>query len=295
MTPAKKREQRQEARRSRLKLLAEIDQLNTQRCDECKDKLKANATTDDYKCACPASKRILEIGKILQGAYEIKTGRTKSTIPKAAKPKTEKIKRKRGRPKGTHPPIGDTIKGINVEVYKDLKVKGKSDAEICKLHEIPQMNMYRWKRENELLRVTPKKVQESKEGVEEMKTMNDVIKENITAIEKPNVPVVIAKSKYDELQVKYDELASTSSSDISKLQQKVWELTDKNTTLVNKSSFYESDYRKLEVDYLNAETENKRLRGMLEKTNELRQLNVLLMKNTVEIVERVDEVAERWS
>lgn len=51
----------------RLEVLAEIDRLENERCDNCRGPMGLNAKVDRYRCGCPAAVRIRKIGDKLNG------------------------------------------------------------------------------------------------------------------------------------------------------------------------------------------------------------------------------------
>lgn len=64
MTLTKERQQRHDKRKARLERLAEINELDRLRCENCRGSLKGKSTIVQIRCGCYASVKIRELANI---------------------------------------------------------------------------------------------------------------------------------------------------------------------------------------------------------------------------------------
>lgn len=227
--PEHLRADRKKQKQERLAILAKIDEYENQLCDKCKDK------PNSYKCNCPASKAIQELGKQL-GFEGEKVGRKRErpdeefvpVVWKSLKLKDyESMKAKDMTDKDIWKKIGwnsqklndwkrenglsktykkkkrgrpekepsSEIKGLTVKAYVAYKADSRSDAWISNKYDIPTSTLTRWKRANGVSAST--RPQQAVQQPKGEKMMNDVVK-------KKEVSQVGYKEKYEELKLKYD-------------------------------------------------------------------------------------------
>jgi len=187
---------------------------------------------------------------------------------------------------------------ISVEQYKKYQSQGLKDKEIAERTGVTINTLYQFKSANGL---TAKK----KNVSEPVGTVDDT-----TKVDKVQLQETINKyyenhsEKAAELKASVQEPVKIAGIDhdesthlkleleIQKLKGDVYNQSQLRIKAEEQARLYTSDYRNLETDYLNSQSENKRLKEMLDKLKHTSQINVWLMEQHVGFVKQLDTVTE---
>ena len=186
---------------------------------------------------------------------------------------------------------------ISVEQYKKYQSQGLKDKEIAERTGVTINTLYQFKSGNGL---TAKKKDVSEPvvpvGVDKVQLQETINKYYENHSEKSaelkatiQEPVKIAGIDHDESARLKLEL------EIQKLKGDVYNQSQLRIKAEEQSRLYTSDYRNLEVDYLNSQSENKRLKEMLDKLKHTSQINVWLMEQHVGFVKQLDAITGEYS
>lgn len=259
--------QRKLIKQERTKILARIDMQEKQRCDKCMN-LGSTGSIRDYHCPCPANTEIRRLGNLLENLKnDIETGEYQ-------------LKKYDGL----------TRDDLTLEIYQAMKNENKwSDALIAEKLKWHMPGLTGWKRSHGLVKSpvaksapaevkpievdkpTVKITQDVPEQAEEVKSDNE-------PSEKKNGDTVPAEW-YVDLKNKYAIKLRDTQSELQVKESEVARL-----------KIYEKDYRNLEIDLLNEQTENNRLRGVIEDMKSTYLMNQWLMEQHLVLNRRVEEI-----
>lgn len=126
-----------ELRKSRLKVLAEIDRLDKLRCDFCSNEIVGNSYEEKSKCDCSAAVEIRGLGDQLMKLVSKQKVKEVELDPIAELPPMPNIE-------------GLTINELSVEIYKQLKLWKMTDAQIKRKIRVGNDKFHKWKSDNRL-------------------------------------------------------------------------------------------------------------------------------------------------
>lgn len=261
------REQRKLIKLERAKILAQIDMHEQQRCTKCL-KFSGIDKIQNYRCPCPANIEIRRLGKLLEnlkndiesGEYQLKQY------------------------------DGITRNDLTVEIYQAMKKENKwSDALIAEKLDWHAPGLAGWKKAHGLVK-SPiiKTVPAEIEAVE----IDEPIAINVQNVTEQSEDVKSDNEQpdsKDECSVPLDWYNHMKQNYQQNIQETEYELQVKENE-VNRLKIYEKDYRNLEIDLLNEQSESRRLRGVIEDMKSTYQMNQWLMEQHLVLNRRVEEI-----
>lgn len=260
-TRKKAKENRKRVKQIRQAILQEIDRQETLKCVECSTVLHKGVSN---RCECPASLEIKRLGAKLE---TLKKDIERGDYAVLAKPFE-----------------GITRDTLTVDIYKRMKAKQLSDTAILKIIGWHTVGLTKWKHANGLIPTDPTKVEPVKVEVAEVETVEVV----------PKYTSMLDDGCHTEADIEpildYETILENERANHREDIAKAQFMLHKKDAELSRLRPIEQDYRKLEVDYLNAERELKRLNVMLDRLKHTEQINLWLMEQKVEFHKQLNEV-----
>ena len=124
----KLRKERKHKQKERLAIIARMDELEKELCEDCRKSIKRSA--EEMQCSCAAAKGLRHLGERL-------------------------LKLSEGEPERILKKNNDVKESLSVNEYNTMKLKGASDREIMKEIRWSTVRFYEWKKANGLTERAP--------------------------------------------------------------------------------------------------------------------------------------------
>lgn len=185
---------------------------------------------------------------------------------------------------------------LTVEKYKELKESGLKDAAIMSEFKMTINQMSYWKTKNDLVGIknpsggVPKKSNKEKSEV----GVSETTAKEVVIDYQGELNAALQKIKELESEIGRKSLAIHDQIERnSKLMDQFAKAEKAEREARQELIDYQTEYRKLEVDFRNQSTELARFKTMLDRLKHTQQINVWLMEQHVGMVKQADEVFER--
>lgn len=185
---------------------------------------------------------------------------------------------------------------LTVKKYKELKEKGLKDAAIMSEFKMTINQLSYWKTKNDVVGIknpsggVPKKSNKEKSET----SMNEATVKEVVIDYQGELNAALLKIKELESEIGRKSLAIHDQIERnSKLMDQFVKAEKAEREARQELIDYQTEYRKLEVDYLNQSSELARFKTMLERLKHTEQINVWLMEQHIGLIKQADEVFER--